>query len=137
MNTKPLLALLIALVALPACKTVNHKVASNGPAYAAFADIKVKPNKTGNGDITLVMEHLAPPQRIDKANAGYVAWLEVEGQAPVKLGALEYNERKRRGQLHATTPQERFKIRVTLEKNLEVQAPVGPSIVHHSVVRKI
>lgn len=128
---------LISLTALPACKTVTYNVASGPPTYASDANIKVKPNKTGNGEITVVMNHLAPPKRIDKANAGYVAWLIVDGQAPVKLGVLEYNEKKRRGVLHATTPQKKFTLQVTIEKSLSVQAPTGTTIIKHPVTRKI
>ena len=126
----------VTLLALPACKTTSYNVASVPPTYASDASIKIKPNKTGVGQITVTMDHLAPPKRIDKANAGYVVWLLVGEQAPVKLGALEYNEKKRRGVLHATTPQKKFQLQITIEKSLSVQAPTGTTIVKHSVTSK-
>ncbi len=137
MNRLTTLTLLSAALILPACKTVNYNVAAAAPTYAADAQIKVKPNKTGVGDITLVIEHLAPPKRIDKGNIGYIAWIVVDGQAPVKLGLLDYNEKKRRGELHASTPQKKFTIQVSLEKNPNVQAPQGTIIVNHPVVTKL
>jgi hypothetical protein len=130
------LTICAALLVLPACKTTSYTVASGPPTYAADANIKVKPNKTGVGQITITVTHLAPPKRIDKANAGYVAWLLVGEQAPVKLGALEYNENKRRGVLHATTPQKKFQIQITLEKSLTVQSPTGTTIIKHAVTSK-
>lgn len=128
--------LLSAALLLPACKTTTANVAAAGPTYAADAGIKVKPNKTGIGAITLTIEHLAPPKRIDKSYAGYVAWLIVKGQPPVKLGMLEYNEKKRRGVLHASTPQKTFTLQVTIEKGNNIQAPTGTVIINHPLTVK-
>jgi anti-sigma-K factor RskA len=137
MNTFSRITLAAALLATPACKTVNYRVAAGAPTYAADAQIQVKPNKTGNGDVTVKMVHLAPPKRIDKALAGYVAWVEVKDQAPVKLGILEYSEKKRVGLLHATTPQKAFTLKVTMEKSTNVQAPTGTVIISHAVKTKL
>lgn len=131
------LTLLTAALLMPACSTVKYNVAAGAPTYAADAQIKVKPNKTGVGDITIVVEHLAPPKRIDKSNIGYAAWLVVDGQPPVKLGMLDYNENKRRGELHASTPQKKFTIQISIEKAANTQSPQGTIIVNHPVVTKL
>lgn len=124
------------MLCLPGCKTTRYTVAAGAPTYAADANIKIKPNKTGNGEIFIEVEHLAPPKRIGKANAGYVAWLLVDGQPTVKLGALEYDEKRRRGKLHATTPQKKFELQISLEKSLGVQAPTGPVIIRKAAQSK-
>ena len=137
MNKLSSLTLLTAVLVLPACKTVSYNVAANAPTYAADAQIKVKPNKTGVGDITIVVDHLAPPKRIDKGNLGYAAWIIVDGQSPIKLGMLEYNEKKRRGELHASTPQKKFTIQISIEKAANSQSPTGTVILSHPVVTKL
>ena len=129
-------ALATALLVAPACKTTRYTVAAGAPTYAADANIKIKPNKTGNGEIFINVEHLAPPKRIGKSNAGYVVWLKAGDQAPIKLGALEYDEKKRRGRLHATTPQKSFELLISLEKSLSVQAASGEVIVRQTAKNK-
>ena len=124
------------LITASGCKTLNERVAAGAPTYAADASIKLSPNKTGNGELLLEVEHLAPPKRIDASNAGYVAWIVVEGQPPVKLGVLEYNERKRRGELHATTPQKEFILQITIEKDLAGATPAGTMIINHPIKAK-
>lgn len=138
MRSRPvLLATVLALSPLAAgCKTVNARVAASAPTYAADASIRLKPNKTGNGELVIEVEHLAPPKRIDKSYAGYVAWILVEGQPPVKLGVLDYNERKRLGQLHATTPQKRFSVKITIEQDLNASTPSSLVIIEHPIVAK-
>ena len=72
-KTLPYISTLFAatvLVALPACKTTRYNVATTAPTYAADANIKIKPNKTDNGEIFIDVELLTPPKRIGKANAG-------------------------------------------------------------------
>ncbi len=138
-NTRLLLTLttLFTITAgASACGTTKVRADTTAPAYAAEAFIKLSENKTGNGELTIVIDYLAPPQRIDKKMAGYVAWAHVEGQQPIKLGVLEYSERKRHGELHAATPQKEFRVTVTLEPKLDGPAPTGAVILDKHVVAK-
>ena len=109
-------------LAAPGCAS-RYKADANSPTYAAQAKISVKLNKTGNREVKIEINHLAPPQKIDPANRAYVAWIAVPGTDPVKAGVLEYNDRRRRGVLSATTPNPKFEVVVTLEQSLRPQTP--------------
>lgn len=130
-----LLTLAVSASTLTACKTTRIQADTAAPAYAATADIKLKENKTGNGALTIEIEYLAPPQKIENHQA-YVAWALVKDKEPVKLGALEYNEKKRHGELHATTPLKEFQLKITLEKKAETLAPGGRTILDKKVKAK-
>lgn len=116
---KPMRALHCSLVALavaaaPACAS-RYKADASAPTYAAQAKISVKMNKTGNRILRVEMLHLAPPQKIDPTHRAYVVWIAVPGEQITRAGALNYNDRRRRGVLVATTPHAKFEVVVTLE----------------------
>jgi len=119
-------------LAAPGCAS-RYKLDADSPAYAAQAKIAVKLNKTGNRQIKLEIRHLAPPQKIDPAGRAYVAWIAVPGSEPVKAGVLEYNDRWRRGVLHATTPNPKFELVVTLEQSLRPSKPSSTEILRKLV----
>jgi len=110
------------MLAAPGCAS-RYKADTDSPAYAGQAKVSVKLNKTGNREVKVQINHLAPPQKIGPANRAYVVWIAVPGSAPVKAGVLEYNDRRRRGVLSATTPSPKFEVVVTLEESLRPSAP--------------
>ncbi len=110
----------------------RYKLDAEAPTYAAQAKIRVKVNKTENREVDVVVEHLAPPQRIPGGYHGYAVWFRVPGHGVTKAGVLDYNEKRRRGALEATTPHEKFEVLITLEQSPAAQAP--GSVV---IVRKI
>lgn len=119
-------------LAVPGCAS-RYKADANSPTYAAQAKISVKLNKTGNREVKIQINHLAPPQKIDPANRAYVAWIAVPGSPPVKAGVLEYNDRRRRGVLSATTPNPKFEVVVTLEQSVRPTAPSSTEILRKLV----
>jgi hypothetical protein len=127
--------LCVALAAGPGCAS-RYKLDAEGPTFAAIAKISVSVNKTGIRSLRVEMIHLAPPARIDPANKGYVVWIAVPGQPTTKAGFLEYNERRRRGLLVATTPHEKFEVIVSIEQNTAATAP-GPKVIARKVVSKV
>lgn len=129
----PLCAVLLA--AGPGCAS-RYKLDAEAPTYAAQAKISVTVNKTGVRSLRVEMIHLAPPARIDPANQGYMVWIAVPGQPTAKAGFLEYNERRRRGLLVATTPHEKFEVIVSIEQSGAATAP-GPKVIIRKVVSKI
>lgn len=128
----PLLALGL-LVPASGCKTTRVKGDLTAPTYAAQGRLTLKPNKTGNGQLDLDLTHLAPPSRIEGATAGYVGWITPDGKPAVKLGVVKINEKRRKGELHGTTPEKSFRFTLTLEKNRNVDAPAGTVIFDKNV----
>ena len=116
----------------PACAS-RYKADTDSPAYAGQAKISVKLNKTGNREIRVQINHLAPPQKIDPQGRAYVAWIAVPGSPPVKAGVLEYNDRRRRGVISATTPNPKFEVVVTLEQSVRPTEPSSTEILRKLV----
>lgn len=95
-----------------------------GTSRAAGADglITVE-DIEGNRLVTVEMENLPPPDRISEGSTVYLVWLQPQGQAPTMAGTLEFDADARTGRLRATTPQSRFEVLVTAERNATVAAP--------------
>lgn len=129
----PLVALAI-LGGLSGCAS-RYKVDASAPTYAAQAKIKVKVNKTENQEMTLVIDHLAPPSRIDPSYKGYLVWIAPPGGAFTRVGLLDYDADKRRGKLVATTPHPRFDVLVSLEANRSASQPSSIVVLSKTVER--
>lgn len=123
-----LLPLSLSLVFLPACNKAKYQYETTAPAYAGKAEVRMKADKTGNGEMTLAFEHLAPPKKIDSALSAYVVWMQIEGKDPAKLGILEYDAKKRTGELSVTYSAVQMKIIVTLENDPGTLAPTGARV---------
>ncbi|MFV8754085.1 hypothetical protein ACNOYE_26365 [Nannocystaceae bacterium ST9] len=113
---------------MPACKKAKYEFETNAPATAGLAEIVMTVDKTGNGEITLEFEHLAPPKKIDSSLSAYVVWLQIEGKDPAKLGVLEFKDKKRFGSLTATYSAKQMKVIVTVESDPGATAPIGARI---------
>ncbi len=128
-----LLSCLFAL-ALPGCAS-RYKMDAEAPTYAAKAKIKVKVNKTDNRELKVTVDHLAPPARIDASLRQYVVWIAVPGHGVTKAGVLDYNEKRRRGKLTATTPHAKFEVMVTIESDPMVSQPSSRLVLRKLVAR--
>jgi hypothetical protein len=128
--------MLAAVFALGAAGCAGrYKVEAEPPTYAALAKIKVKVNRDNNREMDMEVEHLAPPSRVDPAYKGYAVWIKVPGHAITKAGILDYNDRRRRGTLTATTPHPKFEVIVSLESDLSTPAPSNQVILSKLVAR--
>jgi hypothetical protein len=128
-------ALAVALLlTAPGCVS-RYKLDAEAPTYAAQARLSVKVNKTGVRTLRVVMIHLAPPTKIDPANYGYAVWIAVPGQPTILAGFLDYNTKRRRGALVATTPHAKFEVQVTIEQSRSVSVPSARVIARKIVAR--
>lgn len=135
MSSRLLYPLLAILAFGTAGCASRYKVDAEAPTYAALAKIRVKINRTENREMHLDVLHLAPPARIDPTYRGYVVWISVPGHGISKVGVLDYNERRRRGRIVATTPHPKFEVIVSLERDLSTAAPSEPIILRKIVAR--
>lgn len=126
------LALVLALPLLPACKK-KYDFETNTPATGGLVEVVMTMDDTGNGEIQLEFEYLAPPAEIDGALKAYVVWAQVEGKDPIKLGIVEYKEKKRSGSLTATYTGKKLKLIVTVEADPSTTAPVGARVLESEV----
>ena len=128
-----LLPCLLALTTV-ACAS-RYRLDTDAPAYAAQARLVVKVNKTGNRELDVQVEHLAPPARIDAGLRAYVVWIAVPGHGITKAGVLDYDPKRRRGRLTATTPHPKFEVLVSLESNPSTAQPSDQLVLRKLVAR--
>ena len=114
----------IASVLLVAGGCANrYKVDTEAPNYAAIAKIKVKVADDENREMTLRIDHLAPPWKFDGGYRTYAVWIAVPGHGISKVGTLDYDDKKRRGELVATSPHAKFEVIVSLEEDRSTAQP--------------
>ena len=111
----------------------RYRLDTEPPTYAGQAKIEVDVNKTNNREIDLRIDHLAPPSKIDPASRAYVVWVSVPGRGLSKLGVLDYDAKRRRGRLEATTPHAKFELIVSLERDRGASAPSSTVILRKIV----
>lgn len=93
--------------------------------------VRVEDGPATNRTITVQLDHLPPPARMEAGHAHYGVWFrEADGQS-IYAGHLAYDEGDRRGHLSATTPLHGFEVLITIERR---PRPRGPS--EHVVVRR-
>jgi hypothetical protein len=137
MNTSLLsksFASLVLAGSLAGCANRYH-VDAEAPNYAATADLAVRVNKTEQRELTMHIEHLAPPTRIDPALHAYAVWIAVPGHGSAKLGLLDYDAKHRSGEIVATAGYEKFEVIVTLEADPSTAVP-SDRVVLRKVVGK-
>ena len=82
-------------------------------------------NQQANTTVSINVEHLAPPDRIQAGGAAFVAWERRDQNAQwLRIGTLAYNPSDRTGQLQATAPDAAFELSITVENS---PAPASPS----------
>lgn len=121
-----LFALLLGTTAV-ACKT-TVQTATEAPALGSDAKIVAKKNKTGTYVVSIDVMNLAPPPRLDAESTTFVVWLVTKDTPAVRAGALAYDEGDRRGLLEATSPNARFNVLITLERDASPLSPSGKGI---------
>lgn len=127
-------ALLLIALSSSACANRYH-VDAEAPNYAAQADLAVRVNKTEQRELTMHIDHLAPPSRIDPALKAYAVWIFVPGHGSAKLGMLDYDADDRSGEIVATAGYEKFEVVVTLEADPSTPVP-SDRVVLRKVVGK-
>jgi predicted small lipoprotein YifL len=128
---------LLASAALTACGGPLH-YAPKGTPKAPEADAQVTADVDKNASmthLTIVAEHLAPPGRLQEDATVYVAWTRKNDSAAwQRVGALEYNESDRKGELKAASvPLTSFDLVVSIEKKPSPESPSGDIVLQQRV----
>ncbi|MCA9637627.1 MAG: hypothetical protein KC420_16490 [Myxococcales bacterium] len=127
-----LLTLLVSLAAAPGCAT-KVQAPTEAPALGSDATIVAKKNKTGTYDVSIAVQNLAPPARLDEGSTAFVVWLIAGEQPAVRVGALDYDEGDRAGALEVTSPDAAFNVLITLESDPSPASPSGKGILNAAV----
>ncbi|HWB73573.1 MAG TPA: hypothetical protein VG755_01435 [Nannocystaceae bacterium] len=120
---KPTYYLALAAFSLATGCVSRYRFETEPPNYAGIAEMKVRVNKTELRELSLHVDHLAPPRNIDPNMREYVAWIAVPGHGTTKLGKLDYDEDDREADLLATSAFDKFEVIITLESDTSSTAP--------------
>jgi len=104
---------------------------------AAAATVKIGTNDNGNTTFDLVVEHLAPANRVDPAATVYVVWTRGRDSyaAAQNMGALIVDE-DLDGKFAGVTPLREFELFITVEPTLSNTTPTGKVLLHTAVATK-
>lgn len=97
-----------------------------------IADVDEKASIT---HLTITAEHLAPPGRLQDGGTTYVVWARKNDSATwQRVGALQYEEGDRKGELKAASvPLTEFDLVVSIEKQATPESPSGDIVIQQRV----
>lgn len=99
---------------------------------AIVADVKEGQHATR---LTVKVEHLAPPGRIQEGTKTYLVWQRKNSDTTwTRVAALAYDEGNREGKLEeATVPETSFQVMVTAEEKPDAASPSPHVVVEQKV----
>lgn len=135
-TTLSVLAAVISTVLFACAGGQTSKLHAASGTPAAIGEVKTAEGDNGNTKVTVEVEHLAPPQNVERGASVYVVWAKPHSQdAPQNLGALRIDE-ERKGKLETKTPLKRFDVLVTPETSPTVSLPAGEPVMTATVAGK-
>src|SRR5581483_405023 len=125
--------LLAILAGTVSCATRRNLMVAAPAVPAAQGEVKVKPDKNGNLEVNLEVQHLAKPTQLTPPANSYVVWLQGKnGQAPQNLGKLQVGD-DLKAKFTAVTPERNFDLFITAEQNPTSSSPTGVEVMRTSV----
>ena len=108
---------MVLLVLLSACGAGGrYIVLGTAKAPSTSGVIEVDGIDGGSTLVTVHMEHLHPPERIDRGFKSYVVWFQGKSGSPIRAGKLSYDADSRTGDLAGTSPLRQFMVTITAER---------------------
>ena len=133
-----LVIVVLTAVLLTGCSGSRQlRLSGNPDIPAAEGRVKLSTTDNGNTKIDLVVEHLAPPQRVDAEAGVYMVWVRGNDTASQvqSLGALRVSD-DLDGTLTAVTPLRSFDLFITAEPSQSSVTPTGKTLLDTSVRMK-
>ena len=118
------LALLGALFVGACGADARYVVIGSTRAPSASGIVELEELDGGSTLVTVHLQYLHPPARVDEGATQYVAWFQGPSGAPVRAGTVTYNPEERTGDLAATAPFTDLTVKITAERDA---SPVTPS----------
>jgi len=120
-----LLALLAGCSSLPSLMGVNKQrvdLQNSSISPAAQGKVTINTDRNDNVNISLKVEHLAPPENLEPPRLAYVVWAQTPDGKNFNLGQLQVNT-DREAELYTTTSLQNFRLIVTAEKQSTTETP--------------
>jgi hypothetical protein len=96
--------------------------------------VQTKSDANGNTELTLDVNHLAPPPRVVPDASVYVVWVSPRGGSIQNVGALVVDN-DQHGNLRTVTPFRQFTVTVTPEPSARVTTPTHKPVFTSEVSR--
>ncbi len=100
----------------------------------ALGEVDASFEDNGNGTMTVKVEHLGDPAKLNPSATTYVVWVKPkkEGAAAQNVGALKVDS-SYSGELEFTTTFRSFDISITPETSADVTTPAGRDVLKATV----
>lgn len=138
MNRHLVAASVVLLIGVSACAGPRQLRLTGSPDIPAAQGVaKVSTTDNGNTKVDLVVEHLAPPERVNPGATVYVVWVRGSeaGAQQQSLGALKVDGNLK-GSITAVTPMRSFDLYITAEPSQLSTTPTGKTLLHTSIAMK-
>jgi hypothetical protein len=120
-----LLVLFLGFCAAAAgCGGDRYIVIGTAKAPSVSGWVTIQDASKNGAEVTVHLEQLHPPNRLDPSLTTYVVWFDPEHGQPIRAGSLKYVPDERTGELRARAPFGKFVVKVTGEAN---DKPADPS----------
>jgi hypothetical protein len=119
---------LISLVAISMIASCNPSAdyALVGSAYVPAAHGQIDVEKIDKEEIliTVTLDHLVPPEKIELGLTHYIVWFAPVGEHPTRQRALDYDAEAQVGRASIPTSLREFEVQITVENS---ETPNQPS----------
>lgn len=113
----------ICLTAAGCNPRADYALVGSADVPSAHGDVKVEEVDDEQLLVTLVIDHLGPPERMGEGLTAYALWFQSVGEAPELKAILDYDSEARVARAMATTSHKSFVLRVTAEESREPELP--------------
>jgi hypothetical protein len=110
------------MMALPACGGGGITIRGTARMPGVDGTISLSDAPGSARMVTVQLEHLAPPQRLQSGHQYYALWFH-KGSQTVWAGHIDYDEGARRGTAGATTPLQGFEVIISIENRERPDRP--------------
>ncbi len=118
-----LLVTAVALAAASCSGTTEYLMVGGSHAPGADGMIIVEEIDEGSMLVTIHMERLPPPRQVGDEINSYLVWFEGYNKKPIKAGVLTYRSETRTGDIVKTCPFNKFKMKITAERDENAKTP--------------
>jgi hypothetical protein len=113
--------------------TERQELSKSSSIPGAEGQIEAKEGKNGNTELSIAVDHLAPPTALKQQANTYVVWAKDKATGRVtNLGALQVDQ-DRRARMDASTPLRKFDLYITPEDEATVMRPSGDRLLWASL----
>jgi hypothetical protein len=103
--------------------TQRYVLSTPNEAQGAAGSVSVERIEGGERLVVVELDSLPPPEQLGPELRTFVVWVEATDGSRVKAGSLRYDRALRSGSLMATTALPSFTVRVTGERDENVDTP--------------